>query len=65
MSGLSKNKIKWIRSLHLKKNRDELGLFLVEGEKMVGEALSEYPEIIDYVYATAQFQLPPSQRKSN
>jgi len=44
--------------LHLKKNRDELGLFLVEGEKMVGEALSEYPEIIDYVYATAQFQLP-------
>ncbi len=58
MSGLSKNKIKWIRSLHLKKNRDELGLFLVEGEKMVGEALSEYPEMIDYVYATAQFQLP-------
>ena len=58
MSGLSKNKIKWIRSLHLKKNRDELGLFLVEGEKMVGEALSEFPEMIDYVYATAQFQLP-------
>ncbi len=25
---------------------------------MVGEALSEYPEMIDYVYATAQFQLP-------
>ncbi len=56
MSGLSKNKIKWIRSLHLKKNRDELGLFLVEGEKMVGEALSEFPEMIDCVYATEQFQ---------
>ena len=52
MSGLSKNKIKWIRSLHLKKNRDELGLFLVEGEKMVTEAIHEFPELIEEVYAT-------------
>jgi TrmH family RNA methyltransferase len=52
VSGLSKNKIKWIRSLHLKKNRDELGLFFVEGEKMVAEALRDFPGIIEEVYAT-------------
>ncbi len=52
MAGLSKNKIKWIRSLHLKKNRDDLELFLVEGEKMVTEVLREFPEIIEEIYAT-------------
>jgi TrmH family RNA methyltransferase len=36
---LSKNKIKLIQSLNRKKNRDESGLFLVEGNKMVEEAL--------------------------
>ncbi len=40
---LSKNKIKLIQSLNRKKDRDELGLFLVEGNKMVEEALrSDY-----------------------
>jgi TrmH family RNA methyltransferase len=36
---LTKNKIKLIQSLNRKKNRDETGLFLVEGNKMVEEAL--------------------------
>lgn len=36
---LSKNKIKLIQSLGRKKQRDETGLFLVEGNKMVEEAL--------------------------
>ena len=36
---LSKNKIKLIQSLNRKKNRDELGVFLVEGNKMVEEAI--------------------------
>lgn len=36
---LSKNKIKLIQSLNRKKCRDELGVFLVEGNKMVEEAL--------------------------
>lgn len=36
---LSRNKIKLIQSLNRKKNRDESGLFLVEGTKMVEEAL--------------------------
>lgn len=39
MSELSNSKIKLIRSLSLKKYRDSLGLFVVEGEKMVGEAM--------------------------
>jgi TrmH family RNA methyltransferase len=36
---LSKNRIKAIQSLNRKKNRDKAGLFLVEGNKMVEEAL--------------------------
>ena len=36
---LSKNKIKFVRSLSQKKFRDELGLFIAEGEKLVGELL--------------------------
>lgn len=46
---LSKNKIKWIRSLRLKKNRDLEQLFIVEGEKMVLELVSKHPELIDCI----------------
>lgn len=38
---LSKAKIKWIRSLQHKKYREELNQFVVEGEKMVKEALND------------------------
>lgn len=58
MSGLSKNKIKWIRSLHQKKFRDEEGLFLVEGEKMVGEAISHFPESLVFIGYTKDFKQP-------
>jgi TrmH family RNA methyltransferase len=37
---LTKNQTKLIKSLHEKKNRQELGLFLVEGAKSVSELLS-------------------------
>lgn len=40
METLSSKDIKLIRSLREKKYRDELGLFIVEGEKMVAEAAS-------------------------
>ena len=40
MSGISNNEIKRLRSLSVKKYRDQYGLFTVEGEKMVSEALS-------------------------
>ena len=39
MANLSKNQHKLIRSLARKKDRNELGLFLVEGDKMVREVL--------------------------
>lgn len=42
---LSKNKIKIINSLANKKFRDEFGLFVVEGEKIVGELLNSDFEI--------------------
>lgn len=57
MSGLSKNKIKWIRSLHQKKHRDELGLFIVEGEKMVSEALEFAYNSIEFIAHTADFNI--------
>jgi TrmH family RNA methyltransferase len=63
VSGLSKNKIKWIRSLQLKKNRDDLGLFLVEGEKMVAEALRDFPEMVEEVYSTTDFTFPKFNKK--
>lgn len=40
MNKLSSNTIKFIKSLHQKKYRDEHNLFIVEGEKLVNEALN-------------------------
>lgn len=39
MSSISNNEIKKVKSLQQKKFRDEYGLFVVEGEKMVEEAM--------------------------
>lgn len=43
MNPLSKNKIKYIRSLELKKIRKEEGVFLAEGPKLVGDLLGHFP----------------------
>jgi TrmH family RNA methyltransferase len=48
---ISRNTIKWIKSLQLKKNRDRERLFLVEGKKMVDESLSSDFEIHS-IYST-------------
>ncbi len=40
---LSKNKIKYIRSLELKKNRKEEEAFVAEGHKLVGDLLGHFP----------------------
>jgi TrmH family RNA methyltransferase len=51
---LTKAKIKLIKSLHEKKYRNELGLFLVEGEKSVKELLqSDFK--IEHILATKDF----------
>lgn len=49
MEALSNNEIRQIRSLREKKFRDESGLFLVEGEKMVSEALSSGLDVVRVV----------------
>ncbi|WP_042370456.1 TrmH family RNA methyltransferase [Bacteroides neonati] len=43
MTLLSKNKIKYIRSLELKKIRKEEKVFLAEGPKLVGDLLGRFP----------------------
>ena len=46
---LSKNKIKWIKSLHHKKHRDSEGVFVVEGDKMVSELIEFWKDQIDFI----------------
>ena len=51
---ISKNQIKFIKSLSLKKNRLKAQLFVAEGEKIVNELLKSKFEI-EHIYATKQF----------
>jgi TrmH family RNA methyltransferase len=44
---LSANHIKYLRSLSQKKFRDSTGMFVVEGEKMVSEALESDFEVVE------------------
>ena len=39
VTSLANERVKGVRALHLRKNRDETGLFLAEGLKIVGEAV--------------------------
>lgn len=58
---LSKAKQKWVRSLQLKKTREELGLFVVEGEKMVLEGLQLLPNQVELLVVEKKaFDLVPS-----
>lgn len=50
MPALSANKIKFIRSLSQKKFRDEYGLFIAEGEKIVSEALTSGYKVKEVYY---------------
>ena len=43
---LSKNKIKYIKSLDLKKNRKKDDIFVAEGHKLVGELLGKFPCVL-------------------
>lgn len=55
---ISKNNIKHIKALQQKKFRDEHGLFVVEGEKMVLESLQWKKEYLTDLYYTKEFPLP-------
>ena len=52
---LSKNQIKEIQSLQLKKFRDAQHLFIAEGIKTVLELIAHKPELIKEVFATRDF----------
>lgn len=49
---ISKNRIRFIKSLEQKKIRQEEGLFVIEGEKMVLEAIEWIPNYIITIYCT-------------
>lgn len=50
MEKISKNKIKFLRSLGVKKNRTKERLFIVEGEKIVKEVLQLSRQLVQEVY---------------
>ena len=57
MEKISKNKIKFLRALRLKKNRDKEQMFLVEGEKMVKEALQFSSQIVLEVFVEKNLEI--------
>lgn len=52
---ISKNQIKQVKALHLKKFRDEEQLFIAEGVKIVTEIIRFAPSLIRELYATRSF----------
>lgn len=52
---ISKNQIKLIQALHLKKNRDSQGLFIVEGIKLVTEFLEDEGVVVRQLFALAPY----------
>ena len=52
---LSKSQVKYIQSLHHKKFREEHKAFLVEGTKMLEEAIVFAPDQIQHIYATEEW----------
>lgn len=54
MEKISLQKIKWIKSLHLKKNRDKEKLVVVEGLKLVSELCDEFPKLVHSIYTSAE-----------
>jgi TrmH family RNA methyltransferase len=53
---ISKNKLKQITSLHIKKNRTEQGLFIAEGEKIVNEIIESDWQIDSLILSNSQAQ---------
>lgn len=52
---ISKNQIKYIQSLHLKKNREKDGFFIIEGIKLVSEFLESDSFQLKEVFATEDY----------
>lgn len=60
---LTKAEIQRLRSLRDKKHREELGLFVVEGEKVVGELLAAGLRF-EEIYATGEWEPPAGPTES-
>jgi len=58
---ISKNRIRFIKSLEQKKFRQQEQLFIIEGEKMVLEAIQWIPEQLVSVYYTSDFHFDSSE----
>ncbi len=52
---ISKNQIKYIQALHLKKNRDSQGLFIVEGIKSVSEFIQDNSVDVKEIFAVQAY----------
>ncbi len=52
---ISKNQIKQVKALHLKKFRDDEKLFIAEGIKVVNEIITTNPEIIYQLFVTEKY----------
>ena len=52
---LSKSQVKYIQSLGQKKFRDQEGLFIAEGPKIVNELLTEIPQLVKTVYGVKEW----------
>ena len=59
---LSKKAVKDIQSLRLKKFRQETGLFVVEGAKMVAEVLRHTPDAVQQIISTEDWTPPTSAK---
>jgi TrmH family RNA methyltransferase len=59
---ISLQKIKWIKSLHLKKNREKEKLVLVEGFKLVSELANQYPLLVHSMYSSTEIDFDFEQR---
>src|ERR1700692_1150206 len=51
---LSNAQLKLVKSLHQKKNRDQMHLFIIEGKKMVEELLDSRIEIV-HIYGSGNY----------
>lgn len=64
MQKISIQKLKWLKSLQLKKNRDKEQCFVVEGEKIVLECIKHLPEKIEIIACLSeQIGLIPPELK--
>jgi RNA methyltransferase, TrmH family len=62
---ISKSQIKYIQSLGQKKQRDELGLFIAEGPKLVSELLQQKETVAEQVFATGDWLKENQQHTLN